>query len=61
MCRLILRTPSIQLHALKQLNASMRTFSDITSLIQVSSWTLGKFATVNDNFIESLKKLMILP
>lgn len=60
-CLLILRTPSIQAHAIKQLATSMISYNDNQSLIQVTSWVIGEFATVNDNSIENLQKLMILP
>lgn len=60
-CLLILRTPSIQPHAVKQLSMSLMMYNDNQSLIQITSWVLGEFATNDDNSIENLQKLMILP
>lgn len=59
--RLLIRTPSIQSHAIKQLSGSMMGFSDNQTLMQVTAWVLGEFLKVDDGSYENMKQIMHLP
>ena len=59
--RLLIHTPSLQAHAVKQLGGSLMNFSDNQTLMQVSAWVLGEFSTTDDGSYENLKQLMQIP
>lgn len=59
--RLLIHTPSLQPHAVRQLGGSLMNFSDNQTLIQVSAWVIGEFSTTDDGSYENLKQIMGLP
>jgi len=60
-CRLLLHTPSLQPHAVRQLSGSILSFNENQSLMQVTAWVLGEFMTNDDGSSEHLKKLIEMP
>ena len=60
-CELISRTPSLQPYAVERLTDSLATFSDNQTLVQVSSFVIGEFATVDNGAIDSLTKITLMP
>jgi AP-1 complex subunit gamma-1 len=59
--RLLIHTPSIQAHAVRQLGGSIMNFSSNQTLMQVSAWVLGEFSTVDDGSYENLRQIMDIP
>lgn len=60
-CDLVESSHSIHAHAVESLSKSLLNFLDNQSLIQVSSYIIGEFATVDDGSFESLLHIARLP
>ncbi|OHT11707.1 Adaptin N terminal region family protein [Tritrichomonas foetus] len=60
-CKILICTPSIHDHAVKQLMLSMVNYSDNQSLVQVAAWVIGEFATVELDSYDNMKRLMTMP
>ena len=60
-CELISKTPALQPYAVERLTESLVNFSENQTLIQVSSFVIGEFATVDNGAIDSLSKIIVMP
>lgn len=60
-CELISKTPELQVYAVERLSESLVNFIDNQTLIQVSAFVIGEFATVDNGALESLSKIILMP
>ncbi|KAH0790653.1 Adaptin N terminal region family protein [Histomonas meleagridis] len=61
-CNLIANSPEIQSYAVSKLSQSLVEHNDQQSLVQVSAFVIGEFATDNStNIFDLLKRILFLP
>ena len=61
-CESISRTHNLHQHAVSKLSESLANFSDNQTLMQVSAFVLGEYATNDDNqCFETLSKIILMP
>lgn len=60
-CELITDTPSIRQCAVSKLSGLVEHLADNSSLMQVSAFVLGEFAMEDNEIINTLSKIMMLP
>ena len=60
-CDLISKTPALQPYAVSKLTESLLNFSENQTLMQVSAFVVGEFATTDNGAMELLRNIVLMP